>query len=336
VTTAGTRKLVATLSLDLDNQWSYMKIHGDHGWEKYPSYLGTVVPRALTLFRELHLSITFFVVGKDAELEVNHEALRMIPAAGHEIGNHSYLHESWMHLYSDAQLETELDAAERYIGQATGVRPTGFRGPGYSLSEGVLRVLLRRGYRYDASTFPTFIGPLARAYYFMKSDLQAQDRKKRSHLFGSVRDGFRPLKPYSWDLGGSRLLEIPVTTFPGLRMPFHLSYIIYLASYSPTVAKAYWRAALRSCALSGIGPSILLHPLDCVGGDELRALPFFPGMAMATETKVAIVRGCLSDLAERFEILPLGKFAASIEGSSGLRLVKPVFFHPAQTDPGHP
>ena len=27
----------ASLSLDLDNQWSYMKTHGDDGWESYPS-----------------------------------------------------------------------------------------------------------------------------------------------------------------------------------------------------------------------------------------------------------------------------------------------------------
>ena len=44
--------------------------------------------------------------------------------------------------------------------------PSGFRGPGYSLSDDVLRVLVDRGYRYDCSTLPTVIGPLAREYYF--------------------------------------------------------------------------------------------------------------------------------------------------------------------------
>ena len=33
-------KPLASLSLDLDNQWSYMKTHGDPGWESLPSYLG--------------------------------------------------------------------------------------------------------------------------------------------------------------------------------------------------------------------------------------------------------------------------------------------------------
>ena len=33
------RKPLASLSLDLDNQWSYMKTHGDAGWEALPTYL---------------------------------------------------------------------------------------------------------------------------------------------------------------------------------------------------------------------------------------------------------------------------------------------------------
>ena len=43
---------LATLSLDLDNQWSYMKTHGDAGWETFPSYLDVAVPRILDLLAE--------------------------------------------------------------------------------------------------------------------------------------------------------------------------------------------------------------------------------------------------------------------------------------------
>jgi len=41
----------------------------------------------------------------------------------------------------------------------------------------VLDVLVRRGYRFDASTLPTYIGPLARAYYFMTAKLQREQRE---------------------------------------------------------------------------------------------------------------------------------------------------------------
>lgn len=64
-----TNKPVASLSLDLDNQWSYMKTHGDPGWESYPSYLDILVPRFLEFLQQQNLTITVFIVGQDAALE---------------------------------------------------------------------------------------------------------------------------------------------------------------------------------------------------------------------------------------------------------------------------
>src|SRR5262245_65486240 len=100
-------KPIASLSLDLDNKWSYLKTHGDGGWESYPSYLDVVVPRFLSVLAELKLKVTVFVVGQDAALPKNHTALASIAAAGHEIGNHSFHHEPWLHRYSHKQIEEE-------------------------------------------------------------------------------------------------------------------------------------------------------------------------------------------------------------------------------------
>ena len=77
-----TNKPIASLSLDLDNQWSYMKTHGDAGWDTFPSYLDVVVPRVLAFLKERDLKITFFIVGQDAALEKNREAIASIAAAG--------------------------------------------------------------------------------------------------------------------------------------------------------------------------------------------------------------------------------------------------------------
>ena len=46
-------RLRASLSLDLDNQLSYMKTHGDSGWEDFPSYLDIAVPRILEFLGSL-------------------------------------------------------------------------------------------------------------------------------------------------------------------------------------------------------------------------------------------------------------------------------------------
>ncbi len=316
----------ASLSLDLDNQWSYMKTHGDSGWESHPSYLDAVVPRILEFLAARGLTISFFIVGQDAALEKNRAALRAIAAAGHEIGNHSFRHEPWLHLYTEAELDQELRQAEDAIESATGVRPRGFRGPGFSLSQGTLETLLRRGYQFDATVFPNLLNPLARAYLFSTSNLTAEEKKQRSALFGTWKDAFRPVRPFQWSLKGGRLLEIPVTTLPGLKVPMHLSYLIYLAKFSRVAARAYLRFALAVCRLTGTSPSILLHPLDFMGREDCPALAFFPGMDLARDRKLEIMGELFDILVARHEIVTMGEHARRAGAArDGLRTLTPVF-----------
>jgi hypothetical protein len=320
---------IASLSVDLDNQWSYMKIHGDRGWDSFPSYLDLVVPRILRLLDDLDLTVTFFIVGQDAALRKNEAALRSIAAAGHEIGNHSFHHDPWIHMNTERAVEDELELAEEHIEQATGQRPVGYRAPGYSLSDATLRVLQRRSYRYDASTLPTFVGPLARAYYFLNSRLSAEEMEQRKALFGSVRDGLRPLRPYRWQTysedRGTGLIEIPVTTLPFLRIPFHLSYVLYMAGYSETLALTYFQAALLLCQMTGVQPSLLLHPLDFLGCDDVEGLDFFPAMNLTGEMKTSVVKNALASLKNRFSVVTIKEHASRFVSATGSRLVEHSF-----------
>ncbi len=306
-------KSIASLSLDLDNQWAYMKTHGDAGWETFPSYLDVVVPRVLAFLKERDLKITFFIVGQDAALEKNREALCSIAAAGHEIGNHSFNHEPWLHLYSKAELIEEFEKTENALLNVTAKRPVGFRGPGYSLSPTVLEVLGERGYEYDCSTLPTYIAPLARAYYFFKSpQMTDEEREKRKKLFGKFSDGFRSLKPYSWQVGDHSLIEIPVTTLPMLKTPIHASYLLYLSTFSRIAARNYWKMALRMCLMTGIQPSILLHPLDFLNGEDVPELKFFPAMNIPIEEKLSLIREIVDDLDSKFSIKTMKEHARSL------------------------
>ena len=79
----------ASLSLDLDNQWSYMKTHGDAGWDAFPSYLDLVTKLVTARMARHGLTLTIFVVGQDAALDKNREALQCLAAQGHEIGRAS-------------------------------------------------------------------------------------------------------------------------------------------------------------------------------------------------------------------------------------------------------
>jgi len=307
-------KAIASLSLDLDNKWSYMKTHGDAGWESFPSYLDTIVPRALDFLRERNLKITFFIVGQDAALDKNTEAIVQIPAENHEIGNHSFRHEPWLHLYSKQELIDEFQKTEDALEKVTGQMPKGFRGPGYSLSPTVLEVLSERGYEYDCSTLPTYIAPLARAYYFFKSpEMSDEEREKRKKLFGKFSDGFQSLKPYKWQIGEKSLVEIPVTTLPIFKTPIHASYVIYLSTFSKLAARTYWKTALKMCKLTGVQPSLLLHPLDFLSGEDVSELKFFPAMNLPIEKKLEFVSEILETYAKEFEIVNMQKHADSVK-----------------------
>ncbi|MEZ6092983.1 MAG: polysaccharide deacetylase family protein [Pirellulaceae bacterium] len=307
---SNTNKNVCSLSLDLDNKWSYLKTRGDERWEALPTYLDLVVPRILELHKKYGFRITVFIVGLDADQEVNAEALRSIADAGHEIGNHSYKHEPWLHLYSREEVEAEFEKTESALQRVTGKTPVGFRGPGFSFSDDVLSVMSERGYQYDCSTFPTFLGPMARAYYFFKTRLSGEDRKQRKALFGSFWDGFQRLKPFRWNTRPTELLEIPVTTIPIIRAPLHLSYVMFLARWSEWLAINYFQFSLLMCRIRGIEPSILLHPLDFMGCDDDRDLEFFPAMDIPSGKKLRIMDRVFSILSKSYSVVTMQEHAA--------------------------
>ncbi|MEO8399203.1 MAG: polysaccharide deacetylase family protein [Ignavibacteriaceae bacterium] len=315
------QKPLSSISLDLDNEWSYLKIHGNSDWDKYPSYFDIFVPLVLDELDSLNLKITFFIVGKDAEISSNEKYLKQIVERGHEVGNHSFNHESWLNQFGREKVEFEILKAEEIIEKITGQKTIGFRGPGFSWSKTILKVLLENKYLYDASTLPTYIGPLARSYYFWTSNLSKEEKKIRKNLFGTFKDGLRSTKPYKWNLNnGKKLLEIPVTTIPLIKIPFHLSYLLYLSRFSSKAMHGYLNTAIAACKITNTQPSFLLHPLDLVGGDQAPRLAFFPGMDLDTKSKLKVFREVIGKLSDNFSLVNMSTHAKSIRNSKNLRL----------------
>ena len=295
------------MSLDLDNKWSYMKTHGDAGWESFPSYLDIVVPRFLDVLDELGLTITVFIVGQDAALEKNYNALRndCRPRA-RKLPTIRFIMSPGCIFIHLMNWIANSSCRKKRLSEQRGKRTVGFRGPGFSLSDQTLKVLVNRGYKYDCSAFPTFLGPAARAYYFMSSSLSKEERNDRKVLFGKFSDGFQTNNPYFWmGMDKDRLVEIPVTTFPFIKTPFHASYLLYLASFNALAAKSYLWSALKVCRLSGVEMSMLLHPLDFLGSDDNTDLDFFPAMNMTSDRKIAFMKTFLKTMSDNFDIITM-------------------------------
>jgi hypothetical protein len=318
-------KPVMSLSLDLDNKWSYLRTYGNSDWQKYPSYLALVCPRILEFFEERGIKITFFIVGKDATLPENRPPIASLAAAGHEIGNHSFFHEPWLHLYTEEDFEEDLKKSEAAIEDITGKRVNGFRGPGYSITEMTLRVLSRNNYRYDATAFPNILNPLSRAYLFATTKLSREEKKKRKALFGSFSDAFRPVKPYQWQMDVGNLLELPVTTMPVFKTPIHFSYLTYLGAFSESLAHLYLNFAIGMCKVTRTEPSLLMHPLDFMGEEDDQDLRVFPAMGLPVSRKLELMAGFVDRLVQSFSPVTMGQHAEQIATSNYLPQFKPIF-----------
>lgn len=304
---------LCSVSLDLDNMWSYLKSYGDSDWKRFPSYLDVFMPIVIDFFNKLCLKITFFIVGQDAALDKNSNYLSLITENGHDVGNHSYSHDVWITDHDKKKMAEEIYKSADKIENVTGVRPTGFRGPGFVYSRQLLKVLFDYGYSYDATLLPTYIGPLARRYFFWKSSLSNEEKKKRRKIFSSMGESLLPVKPFQWIIGsGAKLLEIPVSTIPVLKIPFHLSYLIYLSSYSELLMKGYLKIAIFMCKLTRTEPSFLLHPLDFLSTEDVRGLDFFPGMRVSSKYKRQLAFEALSMLRKHYRLVCMAEHSRSI------------------------
>ena len=197
-------------------------------------------------------------------------------------------------LLARARSTPSWGAPRTRIDAVTGQRPVGFRGPGLQPQpRRAAACSMDRGYEYDCShACRRSSARWRRRYYFRSAKLDAQrSGPSVRHLFGSCRDGLQPLKPYRWVAGPQSLRGDPRHhDAAGACADPHLATCC--TSPAPSPAAAY-RTSRRPCgcaALRGVQPSILLHPLDFLGADDVDSLQFFPGMSLTGARKRETVR----------------------------------------------
>jgi len=302
-----TSRLPCTLSLDLDDAWTYLRAAGKPGWETTASVVSIVAERLLAMLRRFDVKFTLFVISRDLEDADKVAALRPFVEEGHEIGCHSHWHEPTFATLDENRVRSEILGAADLIEQKLGVRPVGFRAPGFARNPHTPKVLAEGGFTYDGSFLPTFLGPIARLYYFCNSSMSKEEKRDRAAMFGRLRDVFGPLRgrPHA---DAPEVLDLPVTTMPLVRLPFHLSYVLWLTGKSRWLARRYLDLGLALCRLTRTPPSYLLHSLDFVGHGEHRELDFFPGMNMSWQTKQQTIEQLMTRLTRHFAVQPIAPF----------------------------
>jgi hypothetical protein len=216
--------------VDVDGLEVLLAHHGHPVQGERDEILLSALPRFARLFAAHQVKATFFAVGRDLLDPEKRDLLGELAAAGHEIGNHTMNHPPALSALDAAGQEREIAEAEQVIADCLGVRTLGFRAPNFDVDERILAILDRRQYLYDSSVLPMPYGPLLR---WCQQRL-ANTRGGKSRYLGRMVYGLAPLAPYRptagavWRRGGAGLAEVPVTTMPFTRLPFHASFSLAL------------------------------------------------------------------------------------------------------------
>jgi peptidoglycan/xylan/chitin deacetylase (PgdA/CDA1 family) len=105
------------------------------------------LPRILDVLAEFEAAATFYVPGVTAQRHP--DELRAIVARGHEVGHHGHTHRRPDELGADRQ-RAEIELGLAALAQL-GVAPSGYRAPGWELTDTTLALLVEHRFRYDSS-----------------------------------------------------------------------------------------------------------------------------------------------------------------------------------------
>jgi len=211
-------------------------------WEGSPTRVVANVRRILDLLEARNTKATFFVLGWVADRHP--EAVRMIDAAGHEIGTHGYYHEKVTDL-SPYQFEKDLAMSLDSLARLTNQKIIGHRASNFSIVSSTLwalEILARNGIEYDSSIFP-----VARKRYGI--------------------GGYPNLLPHTILLnGGASIREIPMSSVSVAGKALPISGGGYLRLYPYAVTDMF----IRRRNLQGLPAMVYFHPWELDADQDRR------------------------------------------------------------------
>ncbi len=168
--------------------------------------------RLIAMLRDANIRSTWFVPGHSVETYPH--IIEILVAAGHEIGNHGYLHS---HPKSPEDEAAILDRGSEVIARITGRRPLGYRSPGAGLSYNMVELLLERGFVYDSSLMGDDFSP----YYLRSGNVASNDGP---YVFGKPIDVVEI--PFTWGLDDFPAFEY-VTSRAGIQQGLSSPSAVY-------------------------------------------------------------------------------------------------------------
>ena len=279
------------MSVDLDEIECYQQIHGFAAGVKMHAVYDVALKRIRDFSSSLRLPLTLFVIARDLDRDSNCAGIREMVCDGHEVGNHSLDHLYGLTRRGAEEQSHQIDAANVKIRAAVGVRPTGFRAPGYTVTDGLLRAVRASGLSYDSSVFPSPVYYAAKAAALLKMRLRGQRSSAildSLHVLGAPRVPYRVGQPY-W-LRGKGLLELPIQAACRIGVPFIGTTLTLLG---PTAARALTRTLIGTPFVN-----LELHGLDFLEAQDVpqSLLAKQPDLRVALQRKLDALAAVIQTL----------------------------------------
>ena len=205
------------LHVDCDNFWCYEDEYGFGASGNHDHIYDQALSEFLALAFKHNVRFTFFIVGSDLTLPSCRQFCRAALKSGHAIANHSFSHTTDFGKLSKDGLKDEVWQAHIAIEEHLGVKPIGFRAPGFFLNNTIIEILTEFGYRYDGSIIPGAYQLVFSAYKVFNSFSNTKSIGRKKYLFAS-----RSITSATATAKNSKpLYLLPVSTWPFVKLPFH-------------------------------------------------------------------------------------------------------------------
>jgi hypothetical protein len=212
---------LCSVSIDLDEIDCYAQIHGLGSVGESRAVYDLALSRIASFASSASISLTLFVIGRDLERPENVLGLRRLVSDGHEIGNHSLDHLYDLTRREEPEQTRQIEMANQRLHASLGVRPSGFRAPGYTVTDVLLDAVKACGMSYDSSVFPCPPYYAAKAARLLRMKVGRQSSRAildTPRVLRAPTTPYRVGRPY-WT-PGTGLLELPIQVAGPLRMPF--------------------------------------------------------------------------------------------------------------------
>ena len=300
-------KKLGTIQLDLDGDWVLFDYFGKKvvNSEHDPAFVSGI-PRYLDLLDSFNIKATFFIVGQDLKIPSKRKLIQEIHIRGHEIANHSLNHRCGFGQLSKEEKRKEILESHQLIEETVGKSPVGFRAPGYDFDEEVLDTLEELGYQYDSSLLATYWGGLFRTLdRFVKRESISPTQYARFFYGRAPLTLYHPDRGAVWRKGERPLMELPMSTIPFFRLPFH-------GTFALKGGIGYFKLGFSLFERFGGTMNYIFHALEFADPAPQIHLPYTIANHLPWEKKGPFYRTILSCLTESYQIMPTRELIHSI------------------------